>query len=174
MMLPEGDEATRTGDAEQRPATALAMIDELRHQRHQLEAQIEAQRLQIERAELERADLHRQLGDAQQQLGELLRVLAAASAERAPRSDGRAEPPTAALGPAERSTASAASTWQRWREQRSGLGASLTVTGLAAGLAGVLLHLALRTQVIDTAVHLGYVIGLTGVLLFLIGLFIVF
>lgn len=172
-MLPERDEATRPSDAEQRLASALAMIDELRHQRQQLEAQIEAQRLQIERAELERADLHRQLGGAQQQLGELLRVLAAASAERVPRADGRAERPTAALGTAERSTATT-STWQRWRAQRSGLGASLTVTGLAAGLAGVLLHLALRTQVIDTAVHLGYLIGLTGVLLFLIGLFIVF
>jgi hypothetical protein len=68
----------------------------------------------------------------------------------------------------------APSAWQRWRDERRGLGASLVITGIVVGIAGVLLHLALRTQTIDTTVHLGYLIGLTGVLLFLVGLFIVF
>jgi hypothetical protein len=42
------------------------------------------------------------------------------------------------------------------------------------GITGVLLHFALRTQAIDTTVRLGYLIGLTGLLLFLVGLVIVF
>ncbi|HLZ72494.1 MAG TPA: hypothetical protein VKV26_21520 [Dehalococcoidia bacterium] len=66
------------------------------------------------------------------------------------------------------------SAWQRWREARAGLGASLTITGVVAGLAGLLLHVALRNQVIDTSVHLGYIIGLSGLLLLLAGLFIIF
>jgi hypothetical protein len=70
--------------------------------------------------------------------------------------------------------APAGSAWQRWRDSRRGLGASLTLTGLVAGISGVLLHLALRHQVIDTTVHLGYLIGLSGLLLFLLGLLIVF
>jgi len=172
-MLPERSDAPRSNGQEQQLAHALALIDELRHQRAQLEAQIESLRLQLDRAQLACAELQRLLGSAQQQLGELMRATLPASAEPGRRAVGRAEHHTTAFGTVEPATTTHPSAWQRWREQRSGLGASLTVTGLVAGVAGVLLHLALRTQVIDTAVHLGYAIGLTGLLLFLIGLLIV-
>ncbi len=40
--------------------------------------------------------------------------------------------------------------------------------------AGVMLHLGLRTHAVDSEVHLGYILGLVGLLLLLIGLVIVY
>jgi hypothetical protein len=64
--------------------------------------------------------------------------------------------------------------WREFREGKRGLGASLTLTGVVALIAGVFLHFALQHQVIGSAAHLGYVIGLVGLLTFLIGLVLVF
>lgn len=60
----------------------------------------------------------------------------------------------------------------RWEkgDSRRDLGAGLVVTGFAAGFAGVVLHFALRARVIETDVHLGYIIGLAGLLAFIVGL----
>ena len=65
------------------------------------------------------------------------------------------------------------SVWQELRGKK-GLGASLTITGLVSLLSGIVLHFALRSDLIDTAMHLGYFFGLVGLFLFLIGLVIVF
>ena len=59
--------------------------------------------------------------------------------------------------------------WEKGGSRRD-LGAGLVVTGFAAGFAGVVLHFALRAHVIETDVHLGYIIGLAGLLAFLVGL----
>jgi|SRR5579883_1592370 hypothetical protein len=66
------------------------------------------------------------------------------------------------------------SAWQRWRESRRGLGASLTLTGVVAIVGGVLLHFALLHEFINTTLRLGYLFGLTGLVLLLLGLLIVF
>jgi hypothetical protein len=66
------------------------------------------------------------------------------------------------------------SAWQQWRESRRGLGASLTLTGLGAIIGGVLLHVVLLHHYIDTTLRLGYLCGLTGLVLLLLGLLIVF
>jgi hypothetical protein len=60
------------------------------------------------------------------------------------------------------------------RGDKRDLGASLVLTGVVAIGAGLMLHLALRTHAIDSAVHLGYLVGLVGLLLLLIGLLVVY
>jgi hypothetical protein len=63
-----------------------------------------------------------------------------------------------------------------WHEVRAkkGLGLSLTLTGVMALIIGSMLHFALRNNLIDTTLHLGYFFGLVGLLLFLIGLVVLF
>ena len=63
--------------------------------------------------------------------------------------------------------------WQEVRAKK-GLGASLTLTGLMSVMIGIILHFALRTNLIETTMRLGYFFGLVGLFLFLIGLLIVF
>jgi len=64
--------------------------------------------------------------------------------------------------------------WRQFREERKGLGASLTLTGVMSVIIGVILHFALRHNIIETTLHLGYFFGIVGLFLFLIGLLIVF
>jgi hypothetical protein len=75
------------------------------------------------------------------------------------------------IGPAEVSWIAA---WRDFREERKGLGASLTVTGVASVIIGVILHYALRNNIIESTLHLGYFFGIVGIFLFLIGLLLVF
>jgi len=63
--------------------------------------------------------------------------------------------------------------WYEVREKK-GLGLSLTVTGVASVIIGTIVHFALRQNVIDTTLHLGYFFGVVGIFLFLIGLLILF
>ena len=63
--------------------------------------------------------------------------------------------------------------WQEVRAKK-GLGLSLTLTGLSSVIIGTILHFALRHNVIDTTLHLGYFFGVVGLFLFLIGLVILF
>src|SRR5262245_7047533 len=58
--------------------------------------------------------------------------------------------------------------WHEIREKK-GLGLSLTLTGIAAVIMGFVLHLALQNNIIDATLHLGYLFGIVGLLLFLIG-----
>ncbi len=64
--------------------------------------------------------------------------------------------------------------WVAEAREKKGLGASLVITGACAVIIGVILHFALRNNVIETSLHLGYYFGVFGLLVFLIGLFIVF
>ncbi len=64
--------------------------------------------------------------------------------------------------------------WSEFREERKGLGGALTITGVASGIIGVLLHFALTNNFIETNLHLGFLFGIVGLLLFLPGLLIVF
>ena len=81
-----------------------------------------------------------------------------------------------AAAPQETSSASngRANSWREFRERNKGLGASLTLTGTVAGITGVGLHFALLNRWIETTIHLGYFFGLVGLLLFLIGLLLVY
>jgi hypothetical protein len=63
--------------------------------------------------------------------------------------------------------------WQEVRTKK-GLGLSLTLTGIASVIIGILLHFALREQWIDTTLRLGYFFGVVGLFLFLIGMVILF
>jgi hypothetical protein len=63
--------------------------------------------------------------------------------------------------------------WQEVRDRKA-LGASLTLTGVASVVVGTVVHFALRNDIIDTTLHLGYFFGVVGLLLFLIGLLIVY
>lgn len=60
------------------------------------------------------------------------------------------------------------------RDDRKDLGASLVISGGVGVLLGIALHLALRSQAIDSSIHLGYLVGLVGVLLGLIGVIFVY
>jgi len=56
-----------------------------------------------------------------------------------------------------------------WRDDKRGLGAGLTVTGLMSLVVGVLLHFAGRSLFIESNAHLGFFFGLIGLLIFLLG-----
>jgi len=60
-----------------------------------------------------------------------------------------------------------------WRDDKRGLGAGLTVTGLMSLVVGVLLHFAGRSLFIENNAHLGYFFGLIGLLVFLLGFMLV-
>ncbi len=128
------------------------LLREVRRQRDELERQVAAQQRQIEANAEERADLHRLLAAAQQH---------GPAFPHDPPDLWEAQP-----SPLEDTTG--------WREGKRGLGASLTLTGIAALAAGVLLHFALQQRIIVSAAHLGYIIGLIGLLTFLLGLLLVF
>jgi hypothetical protein len=64
--------------------------------------------------------------------------------------------------------------WATLREGNKGLGAGLTLTGIVALVGGVILHFALRANAIHSVMHLGYIIGLIGLLSLIIGLVLVF
>lgn len=138
------------------------LLAELRRQRDQLESQVQAQRLEIGRAALERAELHRLLAMAQEAALayrlQPLRLAGSLPARPAGQTDLRGR---------------AVANWSR-RSDKKSLGASLVLTGVAGLAAGTLLHLALRTHALDSAVHLGYIIGLPGLLLLLAGLVLVY
>jgi hypothetical protein len=112
----------------------------------------------LDQAERDRAELLQLVNQAQQ--------LAAAHLLPAP-----SEEPAVM---AERSAPALGSWWREFREGKRSLGASLMLTGIVASAAGVILHFALRANVVETAVHLGYIIGLVGLLSLLIGLVLVF
>jgi hypothetical protein len=63
--------------------------------------------------------------------------------------------------------------WHEVREKK-GLGLSLTLTGMTSVLIGIMLHYALRHDIIESTFRLGYFFGVVGLLLFLIGLLILF
>jgi hypothetical protein len=60
-----------------------------------------------------------------------------------------------------------------WRDDKRGLGAGLTVTGIVCVVLGLAMHFAARTQFIETDVHLGYFFGVAGILMFLLGFMLV-
>jgi hypothetical protein len=64
--------------------------------------------------------------------------------------------------------------WLQEIRAKKGLGLSLTLTGMTSVIIGVILHFALQHNLIETTFRLGYFFGVVGLLLFLIGLLIVF
>jgi hypothetical protein len=60
-----------------------------------------------------------------------------------------------------------------WRDEKRGLGAGLTVTGLVSLVVGIVLHFAGPSLVIESNAHLGYFFGLVGIMMFLIGFILV-
>jgi hypothetical protein len=141
------------------------LLTEVRKQRSALERQVEAQRWDLERSARERAELE-----------ELVISLRRPNLGRGSRGTVMAES-VVGTGPEPCEPGGAAVA--RWsflgsRGDKKDLGASLVLTGVVALSAGLMLHLALRTHAIDSAVHLGYLVGLVGLLLLLIGLLIVY
>jgi hypothetical protein len=138
------------------------LLAEVRNQRNALQRQVEAQRRDLERSaherveleelviSLRRPDLPKKKGGADVEPEAVVRRFDGASADGAP---------WRALGS---------------RSDKRNLGASLVLTGVVSLVAGLLLHVALRSHAIDSAVHLGYLVGLIGLLLFLIGLLVVY
>jgi len=121
-----------------------------------LRAELDAWRRQAEAREREVAELHVLLQRALERPA--LPAPTARQGAGAPSEVGQASP----------------GWWREFREGKRGLGASLTLTGVVAILAGIGLHIALQRQVIESEVRLGYVIGLVGLLTLLIGLVLVF
>jgi excisionase family DNA binding protein len=141
------------------------LLTEVRKQRNALERQVEAQRWDLERSAQERAELE-----------ELVISLRRPNLGKGSHGAVRAES-GAVTGPEPCEPGGAAVarlSVLRSRGDKKDLGASLVLTGVVALAAGLLLHLALRTHAIDSAVHLGYLVGLVGLLLLLIGLLIVY
>jgi hypothetical protein len=79
--------------------------------------------------------------------------------------------------PSEAQEGQPAYSWMSWiaeTREKKGLGISLVVTGAWAVIIGIILHFALRNNIIETSLHLGYYFGVFGLIVFLIGLLIVF
>jgi hypothetical protein len=117
-----------------------------------LRSEVDDLRRRLDQAEAEKAELRRLVSQAQQLAARLLPAQSPA---------GPGEPP-------------GLDRWKALRDSKKNLGASLCVTGVAAGMAGVALHFLLRAHVVMTDVHLGYIIGLIGLLAFLAGLVLVY
>jgi len=147
--------AVPTQDA-QDEADATELVQTLREQVSDLQQQLGIANRRLDDAERERTELHQLVSQAQQLAG--ARMLPAPTEIRSAGSPETRAP----------------SWWREFREGKRGLGASLTLTGVVALIAGVFLHFALQHQVIGSAAHLGYVVGLVGLLTFLIGLVLVF
>jgi hypothetical protein len=59
------------------------------------------------------------------------------------------------------------------RGSRREIGGALTVTGIFAIVAGIVLHLALQHNMIASVTHLGYIVGLIGLFAYLLGILLV-
>jgi hypothetical protein len=152
--------------------SAVYALEELSSRMDAVLAELAAQRLDSAKAASERIELGRQLRCTQDGLlavqGQIEGLVSTFSASNEPSFNSRA--PTSGsweVGPWRRRWASA-------REGKKGLGASLTLTGFVAIVAGILLHIGLRAHAVDSTVHLGYTIGLVGLFSLLIGLVLVF
>jgi hypothetical protein len=63
--------------------------------------------------------------------------------------------------------------WGLLRGTRHEIGGALTVTGVFAITAGIVLHLALQHNMIASVTHLGYIVGLIGLFAYLLGILLV-
>jgi len=142
------------------------LLAEVRRQRNELERQIEAQRRELEHGGNERAELEELVISLRRPTLGAIQRGGSVPQLAGPESKGALQPQAVA----------AAVGWGavEQRGDKKDLGASLVLTGVVAIGAGLLFHLALRTHAIDSAVHLGYLVGLVGLLLLLIGLLVVY
>ncbi len=123
--------------------------------------QLRASQRALEREQAANTELRMLLRSAQIQIEELLRSQTA----HFQRFTG-----AGSSGQAERH---APRSWWSLRDDKKGLGAGLTLSGFLAGIVGLIFHFAMQHHVVATVMGLGYSFGLIGLILFLIGLVLV-